>query len=218
MQRLLTSVLFIVFLMPLAASAQQLRVVDGNATTTIDDPGVYRAYYGKLSGEPHVYTFRAEGDIVPVKFVILVPDIPGAKTDIVAGLVDELQPEEPFTVADGTLVEWTRFFDTAGRDSYLAGPTLEGTVPGGNYQVRVWSSNNDSPYVLVVSGEEKFSVGETLRRYGTLPTIKSEFFGKPGIEAYFSPLLLWPILGVLILAALIIFIVIVYLRRHNHLS
>ena len=174
---------------------------------------MYRAYYGKLSGEPHVYTFRAEGDIVPVTFVILVPDTAGAKTDIVAGLIDELHPEEPFTVADGTLVEWTRFFDTAGRDSYLAGPTLEGTVPGGNYQVRVWSSNNDSPYVLVVSGEEKFSVGETLRRYGTLPTIKSEFFGKPGIEAYFSPLLLWPILGVLILAALIIFIVIVYLRR-----
>src|SRR3989344_6442772 len=88
-------------LMPCAAVfAQQLRVVEGNATTTIDDPGVYRAYYGKLSGEPHVYTFRAEGDIVPVKFVILVPDIPGAKTDIVAVLVDELQPEEPFTVAD----------------------------------------------------------------------------------------------------------------------
>lgn len=212
MQRLLASVLFLVFIMPLVASAQQLRVVEGN-TTTIDDPGVYRAYYGKLTGEPHVYTFRAEGDIVPVKFVILVPDTAGAKTDISAGLIDELHPEEPFAVADGTLVEWTRFFDTAGRDSYLAGPTLEATVPRGNYQVRVWSSNNDSPYVLVVSGEEPFSIGETLRRYSTLPTIKSEFFGKPRLQAYLSPLLLWPIFGVLILAALIIFIVIVYLRH-----
>lgn len=195
------------------AAAQQLRLVDGNATTMIEDPGTYRAYYGKLSGEPHIYTFKADADIVPVKVVILVPDIVGAKTDISVALIDERHPENPFAVADGSSIEWTRFFDTAGRDSYLAGPMLEATVPRGTYQIRVWSSNNDSPYVLVVSGKEKFSIGETLHRYATLPSIKSQFFGKSAVQAYLTPLLLWPILGVLIVAGLIVFLLIILRRR-----
>lgn len=214
MHKLLAGLMLLALFSPVSfAAAQQLRVVQGNAATNIEDPSIYRAYYGKLSGEPHVYTFKADSDIEPVKVVILVPDIPNAKTDISVAFIDDLHPENPFAVADGATIEWTRFFDTAGRDSYLAGPTLEATVPRGSYQIRVWSSNNDSPYVLVVSGTEKFSIAETLHRFGTLPTIKSEFFGKSGIQAYLAPLLLWPILSVLIVVGLVLFLLLVLRRR-----
>lgn len=216
MHMLLSGIMLLMLFSPVTfAAAQELRLVQGSATTSIDDPSVYRAYYGKLGGEPQVYAFKADSDVEPVKVVILVPDIPNAKTDISVALIDDRHPENPFAIADGSAIEWTRFFDTAGRDSYLAGPTLEATVPRGTYQIRVWSSNNDSPYVLVVSGKESFSLGETLHRYGTLPAIKSGFFGKPGYQAYLTPLLLWPILSVLIVVGLILFIVIIFFRRRG---
>lgn len=195
--------------LPIAAFAQQLRIVD-EASTAIN-PTAYRAYYGVLSGEPHTFTFTVDEE-TPVTFVLLVPDVPDAKTDISATLVDTSNDQGVFIAGDGALMEWQRFFDTAGRDSYLAGPTLQADVPAGEYRVQVSSSDDDAPYVLVVSGDSSFSLLETVRRYGTVPTIKSEFFGKSAAEAYLTPLLLWPIFGALILAALAIFGLMAYRR------
>lgn len=196
-------------ILPLAASAQQLRIVD--ESTTEINPTAYRAYFGKLSGEPHTFTFSVDEE-TPVKFVLLVPDVPDANTQVSATLVGADESQGVFVPGDGTLTEWQRFFDTAGRDSYLAGPTLESTVPTGEYRVQVSSADDDAQYVLVVSGDSKFSLIETFRRYGTVPAIKSDFFGKSAAEAYLTPLLLWPIFGLLILVALALFAIMV-LRR-----
>lgn len=213
-RRVLAGLTFLILLLPATAVfAQQLRLVEG-ATTAID-PTIYRAYYGILTGAPHTFTFSTDADITPVSFVIFVPDTSDAKTDITAAMVDTQHPDSEFVVGDGSMVEWTRFFDTAGRDSYLAGPTLTATIPKGSYEVRVSSDTSDVPYVLVVSGKESFSIAETLRRYGTVPSIKSQFFGKSAAEAYLTPLLLWPILGLFILAALIVFLTMLYLRRRT---
>lgn len=203
----IATLLFLV--LPLAASAQQLRIVDSPSTGI--DPTTYRAYYGKLTGEPHSFTFSVSEE-TPVKFVLLVPDVEDATTQISATLVDAKDPQGIFIPGDGTLTEWQRFFDTAGRDSYLAGPTLEGDLPPGEYRVQVSSASDDAQYVLVVSGDSSFSLIETFRRYGTVPAIKSDFFGKSSAEAYLTPLLLWPIFGVLILAALAIFGLMTYRR------
>jgi hypothetical protein len=197
-------------LFPYIVSAQQLRIID-QATTEID-PTAYRAYYGKLTGEPHLFTFTTSEE-TPLMFVLAVPDVPDATTDISATLIDVKNPDGLFETADGGMVEWQRFFDTAGRDSYLAGPTVVTTVPPGEYRLQVSSAADDASYVLIVSGEDSFSFLETLRRYGTVPTIKSHFFGKSAAEAYLTPLLLWPIFAVLILAALIVFILIIVRRR-----
>ena len=211
MHKLFVGACIFAMLAPFAASAQQLRITAGSETH-LDDPTTYRAYYGKLDGEPHIYTFSTEAD-TPVKFVLLVPDVPDAKTDISATLIDAAHPESLFLTADGALVEWQRFFDTAGRDSYLAGPTIDATIPAGTYRIQVSSSADDAQYVLIVSGEESFSIVETLRRFATLPEIKSAFFGKSGAEAYLTPLLLWPVFGILIVLGLIVFAFIVYRRR-----
>ena len=49
----------LMFAVPALLFAQELRIV-GGATTPIGDPSVYRAYYGKLSGEPHVEATRIQ--------------------------------------------------------------------------------------------------------------------------------------------------------------
>jgi hypothetical protein len=201
---------FFLALIPTFSLAQQLRIMEGS--TTAIDPTAYRAYYGKLAGEPHVFTFTTTEE-TPVKVVLVVPDIPDAKTDVSATLVDTKNPDGLFVTADGALVEWQRFFDTAGRDSYLAGPTLEATLLPGEYRIQVSSAEDDASYVLIVSGENTFSLLETFRRYATVPAIKSDFFGKSAAEAYLTPLLLWPIFAILILAALAAFVAIVFLRR-----
>lgn len=203
-----------VILIPLSAFAQELHIVD-SASTQVGDPSVYRAYYGKLAGEPQVFTFTTKSTLTHLKLVVLMPDVPGSKNDVSAVLIDQLHPESPFVTGDGALIEWQRFYDTAGRESYLAGPTLEATVPPGNYQVRVWSSNNDSPYTLIFQGENTFSLSQIFSRFSAMPKIKNEFFGKSAFSAFATPLLLWPVLCVLIFAALIIVAVIIYSRRRQ---
>jgi len=205
-------VLALVFavLFPVMVLAQQLRFV--NDQTTAIDPTAYRAYYGKLTGEPHIFTFTTTEE-TPVMFVLAVPDLPDVKTDVSATLTHATDPQGIFVTADGGLVEWQRFFDTAGRDSYLAGPALEATVPPGEYRLQISNAADDASYVLIVSGEDSFSLIETFRRYGTVPTIKSQFFGKSAAEAYLTPLLLWPIFAILILAGFVVFILIILRRR-----
>lgn len=213
MQKLLAGVLVVTALVPVSSAfAQQLRLTEGTETSI--DAEVYRAYYGKLTGEPHQYTFSTDVE-TPIKVVLVVPDVPDAKTNISATLVDATDSAKFFSAADGTQVEWQRFFDTAGRDSYLAGPMLDATLPPGEYRIQVSNPGDDAQYALIVSNGEKapFSIFETIRRYATVPTIKSDFFDKPAYQAYLTPLLLWPIFGTLIFLALIIFAILIYRRR-----
>lgn len=191
-------------------SAQELYLVGGNQTTI--NPREYRAYYGKLSADSHVFSFETTTD-TPVSFVILVPDVDGVSTDITAALTNTAMQDSPLLLANGALMEWSRFFDTAGRDSYLAGPMLATELPQGSYEVRVSSLVEGTPYILVVSGEKTFSLSEIARRYAVLPTIKSEFFGKPGFHAYLTPLVLRPIFAVLLLLGGVLFILILIRRR-----
>ncbi|MFZ2555815.1 MAG: hypothetical protein WAZ27_00590 [Minisyncoccia bacterium] len=196
---------------PAVSSAQQLRLTEGTQTT-IEDVHTYRAYYGKLVGEEHTYAFSTAEENT-VNFLVLVPDIAGAKTDIGISLFQKSDAARPLSNADGALMEWTQFFDTAGRDSYLAGPSLQATLPQGDYEVRITNPENSGSYVLIVGSKASFSIAETLRRYATLPNIKSDFFQKSAIEAYVTPLLLWPIFGSLIVVGFALFSLIVYRRR-----
>ena len=70
-------------------------------------------------------------------------------------------------------------------------------------------------YVLVFEGEDGFSLGQIFSRFGALPTIKSEFFGKSALSAYTTPLLLWPVVTTLIILALVIILLIAYRRMRS---
>jgi hypothetical protein len=199
-------------IIPLAfTTAQELRIVD-ESPTEIDDPEAYRAYYGKLEGSPETYRISAS-EPFRLSVVILAPDVEGTRTDFIARVVDTANPDPPFTVVDGTASEWIPFFDTAGRDDYLAGPLFQAGVPAGNYEIEVTNEGNEGAYVLLIGEESAFSIGEIFNRYGALPSIKSDFFGKPAYQAFLAPLLLWPIIAALIVLAVIVFALYLFRRR-----
>ncbi len=209
--------LALLLVLPLSLSAQELIIVE-NAETRVSNPQVYRAYYGELTGSPHVFTFNVPSDGYTVKAVVLAPDTEDVSTDIVAEMISDKNPGESFARVDGGMIEWQRFFDTSGRDSYLAGPVLENTVTTGSYRIQVSSPDNQGAYVLVFEGEDGFLLGQVISRFGALPTIKSEFFGKSALEAYTTPLLLWPVVTTLLLLASVIILLIVYRRMRPEVS
>lgn len=197
---------------PFAVSlAQELRIVE-SSPTAIENPEAYRAYYGKLDGAPEVFTITVTE---PFRFsiVILTPDVQGARTDFTANVIDMANPDTPFAVVDGTVSEWIPFFDTTGRDDYLAGPLFQAGIAAGTYEIRVSNPDNEGAYVVLLGEESSFSLGEIFNRYGALPTIKSDFFGKPAYQAFLAPLLLWPIIAVLIVLAVIVFTIYLLRRR-----
>lgn len=183
-------------------SAQVLHIVT-EETTTISDPGVYRAFYGALNDRPQVFSFTTNDSAFPLFLTILVPDTDEAASDIRVEVVDSNQPETTVASADGALIEWTRFFDTAGRNWYLAGPSLQRTVPAGTYSIRV-SSARATPYVLVFQGEETFSLAKIFGRFSSVPKIKSQFFHSSPIAALGTPLLLVPLLIALTVVAFVL--------------
>lgn len=198
-------------LIPFALFAQELRIVD-TTPADIDNPETYRAYYGKLDGAPDVFRVNA-AEPFRLSIVVLVPDVADARTDFVARVVDTANRGTPVAGVDGTVSEWVSFFDTSGRDDYLAGPLFQGGVPAGSYEIEVSNADNQGAYVLLLGEESSFSIGEVLGRYSTLPDIKSDFFGKPAYQAFLAPLLLWPILAGLIILAIIVFTLYILRRR-----
>ncbi|HWO07385.1 MAG TPA: hypothetical protein VNM40_02265 [Candidatus Paceibacterota bacterium] len=193
------------------SAAQELRIVEG-PSVTVDDPEAYRAYYGKLAGEEHVYHIES-ADPFRLSVVILTPNVEGARTDFSAAVYDKIDTDEPVIVLDGTVSEWQWFFDTAGRDEYLAGPVLRGGLPQGAYEVRVSNPDNQGAYVLVLGEDSWFSNSGLISRYSALPTIKTEFFGKPASQAYVTPLLMWPVIALLIVITIIVFALYIVRRR-----
>jgi hypothetical protein len=184
------------------AAAQELHLVENQEKTAISDPEIYQAFYGNLVENPHIYTFAVDSEF-PLALTILVPDTDAAAADLRLELIDERRPNEPAGVADGAHIEWTRFFDTAGRNWYLAGPRLEASVPPGTYAIRV-SSASATPYVLIIEGDERFSLIEVFRRFSTVPAIKSQFFNASPLSALATPLLIIPMLGIFSLIALVL--------------
>ncbi len=188
---------------PALLFAQELRIA-GDSPTTINKPEAYRAYYSKLEGQPHTYTIQSD-EPFRLSLRILAPHVADERTDFSATIFDKAQPNEPLIVLEGTSSEWTPFFDTAGRDDYLAGPPLRGGLAPGEYEIRVTNPDNHGAYVLVVGEGGGFSISSIFSRYSALPAIKSEFFGKPAHEAYLTPLLLRPVIGGLSLLAVLVF-------------
>lgn len=201
-------------LLPAVSLAQELRLVE-DSPTIIDDGEAYTAYYGKLSGEPHVLEIHAM-DPFRLSVIILTPNVEGKRTDFSATVFDGNKPDEPIIVLDGTASEWQWFFDTAGRDEYLAGPVLRGGLPAGVYNIHVSNPDNDGAYVIVLGEESSwFSPAGLVSRYTTLPTIKSDFFGKSGAEAFVTPLLMWPVISILAVITVLVFALYIIRRRRG---
>jgi len=184
MKTFLITILFIipVFLLPTVTSAHQPRIATDNPII-VTSPEVSKAYYGTLNGEPAVYTITADEPFA-LYVGVLVPDIDGQKKDVSAVI---LKDGKELMVLESTGFEWKQFFEPFGSDTYWQGPEYKAEADAGNYEIIVWSSNNDSKYSLAIGEIEAFDFKETVNALTLIPQLKRDFFGGSPIDFILSP-------------------------------
>jgi magnesium-transporting ATPase (P-type) len=101
---------------------------------------------------------------------------------------------------NGINFEWKKFFEPFGYDSYLMGPEYKTKAPPGTYEIRVWSSNNDSKYALAIGETENFDAEESANALRLIPKIKRDFFDKSPADFIFSVFGYGYVLGIFLLA------------------
>ena len=197
--------------LPLAAAAHQPRLVQGRVTSVVD-PEISKAYYGKLQGEPDVYRFTADA---PFKLYVnvLVPDVPGARKDVSAAVLKDGDLAHPLAILGGADGPWEAFHEDFGGDDYFRSGEFRQDAAPGAYEIRVWSSNDDSAYVLAIGETEAFPPGEIVDALRVMPRIKEEFFGKPWYSAYTTRFVLPIVAGAAVVVAGAIAGVIILIRR-----
>jgi Protein of unknown function (DUF2892) len=174
--------LTVLLLLPAVASAHQPRLVESRLTEVIA-PEVSKAYYTTLTGEPDVYRITAT-EPFDLYVGLTLPAIEGQKKDVSAVI---LKDRQEMARLDGPAHEWTIFFEEFGHDTYWNGPEYKVRAEAGTYEIRVWSSNNDSKYVLAVGEIESFDFKETWNALTLIPGLKTDFFEKSPIDFILSP-------------------------------
>jgi len=179
-----TTVLSVLVLLavPALAFAHQPRITESRQTL-VPSPEVSKAYYGELSGEPDVYIIQA-GEPFDLYVNVLVPDIAGQKKDVSAVI---LKDGVQVALLDGPNFDWKQFYEPFGADTYWMGPEYKAHVEAGRYEIRVWSSNNDSKYSLAVGEIEAFDLKETINALTLIPKLKQNFFDTSSISFIVSP-------------------------------
>lgn len=188
----------VVLTTPFLISAHQPRIVENTPVTVIKDPEISKAYYGELTGEPHVFRIDSEKEF-NFYMNVLVPDLPSTKKDVSAALINPESPEVPLAIVGGIDAPWEPFFEEFARDNYFQTPAFRTVLPAGTYEIRVWSSNNDSAYSLAVGEIESFGFSDIVDAYIKIPQIKSFFFEKSPLSAFTTPFLGAPLVAVFIL-------------------
>jgi hypothetical protein len=163
-------------------SAHQPRIVEGNATEVVD-PEVSKAYYGELSGEPHIYTINATEDF-DLYVGILMPYADDSMKDVTAEIY---KGDEMIQALGGQDAQWGSMFEFFGQSTYWDGGEYRERVSAGEYTISVWSINNDSKYSLAVGLVEAFDGNETINALTLIPEIKRNFFNESPISFIKSP-------------------------------
>jgi uncharacterized membrane protein len=206
--KIIPLVLLVLFIfVPSITSAHQPRIVD-STETIVQDPEVSKAYYGTLTGEADVYTINATTPF-DLYVGVLVPDIAGQKKDVSAVV---LKDGKQIAVLDGAIFSWKKFFEPFGHDTYWQGPEYKARAEAGNYQIRVWSSNNDSKYSLAVGEIEAFDMKEGLNAVKVIPELKKNFFNVSPIGFILSPFG-WGLIVIMYILAFIIGFALKYLFK-----
>jgi hypothetical protein len=174
-------------------------------------PEVSKAYYAELTGEPDVYVINA-----PLPFdlyvSILVPDILGQKKDVSAAIIKNGDTKNPLAVLEGINFEWKKFFEPFGHDTYWQGPEYKARAEAGTYEIRVWSSNNDSKYSLAIGEIEKFDAKEGMNALSIIPDLKRNFFEESPISFILSPFG-WGLIVIMYILAFIVGFILKFIIR-----
>ena len=139
-----------------------------NYSPTIDNPHVVifpeisKAYYSKLTGQPHYYVINSEDDFL-FYTSILSPKINEEPSRFSLEVLDGDQ--NIVYKVDGLDFEWTAWYEPYARDWYWKGPEIgvesgkefqtSFTIDAGTYYIKVFNESNTGHYSLAV-GEAEF--------------------------------------------------------------
>jgi hypothetical protein len=138
----------VVLATPLAL-AWQSYAVSGDGAVFIQNPQRSSLYRRTLVGETQVFEFQILGAPERVQVQLFLPDYEGAAKDVRAALVAKGDDATPLAEIDSASGTWTeKFMDTQSQLAMLVGPKIEERIPAGDYEIRVWSPNNDSSYAI----------------------------------------------------------------------
>lgn len=169
-------------LTPTITSAHQPRLVESEETAVID-PEVSKAYYGELSGAPHVYSINAT-EAFELYVGILMPYAEDSEKDVQAEI---RKGEDILQVIGGPDADWKEMFEFFGQSKYWDGGEYKAKVEAGEYTIVVTSANNDSKYSLAIGEIEAFDGNETVNALNLIPELKSDFFDESPISFIKSP-------------------------------
>jgi len=206
----LTTLSFLV-IVPAIALAHQPRLVESRQTI-VPEPEISKAYYATLVGEPDTYIIESA---MPFDLYVnvLIPDIAGQKKDVSAAVIKDGETDTPLAVIGGVDADWQQFYEPFGVSTYWRGPEYKARAEAGRYEVRVWSSNNDSKYSLAIGEGEFFDSKEIWNALHLVPQIKSDFFEESPISFIKSPFGYGLIILMYLLAVIVGFIYHTIMRR-----
>ncbi len=158
--------LFILFLFSMPVHAHQPKLI--NYSPTIESPHkvffpeISKAYYSKLTGQPHYYVINSEDDFL-FYTSILSPKINEEPSRFSLEVLDGDQ--NIVYKVDGSNFEWTAWYEPYARDWYWKGPEIgvesgkefqtSFTIDAGTYYIKVFNESNTGHYSLAV-GEAEF--------------------------------------------------------------
>ena len=167
---------------PSLVFAHQPRITE-ERLTIVTDPEVSKAYYGKLMGEPDVYTIEAK-QAFNLYVGVLVPDIASTKKDITA---EVFKGNEKIATIGGISATWKPFFEPFGQSHYFDGGEYKARAEAGVYTIKVSNPLNTGKYSLAIGEIEAFDGKEGMNALSMIPDLKRNFFEESPITFIKSP-------------------------------
>jgi hypothetical protein len=188
--------------------------VEGGDVVKIQNPDVSQAFYGNLEGQPNNFKISLQ-EKQEIYLNILVPDISNIQKNILVEVTSDTD-KYYYYFLDGSLYNWEHYYEEFAGDSYYKGPEARLILDKGEYNIKVFNSNDKGKYVLVVGDKEEFPLKEVFNTLLTLPQLKMEFFGKSVFTIFLNKIGLYfflPIVVALALILVLIILIIIYYKR-----
>ena len=168
---------------PLKVLAHQPRLVEMEKIN-VTEPEISKAYYGILSGKPHIYTISTSSPI-DLYVNILVPFIEGPEKNVIVKI---FKGEQLMGILSPKKGDWKEFFEPFGHSMYWKGPEFKVRADAGKYKIHVQGTEKSIRYVLATGEIEAFDGPESLNAILLIPKLKKDFFEESPLSFILSPL------------------------------
>ena len=168
---------------PLKVLAHQPRLVEMEKIN-VTEPEISKAYYGNLSGKPHIYTISTSSPI-DLYVNVLVPFIEGPEKNVTVKI---FKGEQLMGILSPKKGDWKEFFEPFGHSMYWKGPEFKVRADAGKYKIHVQSTEKSIRYVLATGEIEAFDGPESLNAILLIPKLKKDFFEESPLSFILSPL------------------------------